>query len=184
MKPRSDSKLKTLPEERQEQIIAWSMERKTETCPGGLQHAREQLAADGIKVSLSTLSEFVSWWRLQRRFAAASARAKQIEEMLREQDPSMSPEKVREMGQKIFTLEAVESGDAETFIGLETLALKQRSAETRYQIDSEKLRQSERRIVLLEENAAKAKAALEGLKSKGGLTAETLKTIEEAAGLL
>jgi hypothetical protein len=43
---------------------------------------------------------------------------------------------------------------------------------------------SERRVSLLEENAAKAKAALEGIKSKGGLTPETLKQIEEAAGLL
>lgn len=34
------------------------------------------------------------------------------------------------------------------------------------------------------ERAAAAKAALQGLKSKGGLTAETLKRIEEAAGLL
>lgn len=34
------------------------------------------------------------------------------------------------------------------------------------------------------EKAAAAKAALEGLKSKGGLTADTLKRIEEAAGLL
>lgn len=35
-----------------------------------------------------------------------------------------------------------------------------------------------------EEKAAAAKAALEGVKSKGGLTADTLKRIEEAAGLL
>lgn len=34
------------------------------------------------------------------------------------------------------------------------------------------------------EKAAAAKAALEGLKSKGGLTPDTLKRIEEAAGLL
>ena len=41
-----------------------------------------------------------------------------------------------------------------------------------------------RRVKILEENAAKAKAALEGLKSKGGLTPETLARIEEAARLL
>lgn len=34
------------------------------------------------------------------------------------------------------------------------------------------------------DRAAAAKAALEGVKSKGGLTPETLKRIEEAAGLL
>lgn len=138
-KARSDSKLKVLPEERQEQIIAWAMEPKSETCPGGLEHARQQLVADGIKVSISTLSEFVSWWRLQRRFAAASERARQIEEMLRAQDPSMSPEKVRDMGQKIFTLEAVEAGDAKTFVALEALALDQRSAAFKGKLEAEKL---------------------------------------------
>ena len=128
MKIRSDSKLKNLSEERQEQIIAWSKRPKTEDHPGGLAWAREQLATDGIKVSTGTLSEFVSWYSLQQRFSKASARAKQIEELLLERDPNMSPEKVREMGQAIFTLEAVDAGDAATFVSLESLKLAQESA--------------------------------------------------------
>ena len=128
MKPRSDSKLKTLPEDRQEQIVAWARTPKTEDHSGGLAYAREQLAADGLKVSISTLSEFVSWYSLQQRFSKASARAKQIEELLLEKDPNMSPEKVREMGQAIFNLEAVDAGDAATFVSLEGLRLAQDSA--------------------------------------------------------
>jgi len=42
----------------------------------------------------------------------------------------------------------------------------------------------ERRIALLESAAASAKSKLESIKKKGGLTADTLKQIEEAAGLL
>jgi hypothetical protein len=62
----------------------------------------------------------------------------------------------------------------------EALRLRQRQIELKEQ----DLKLAERRVLLLEDNAAKAKAALEGIKSKGGLTAETLKQIEEAAKLL
>lgn len=59
-----------------------------------------------------------------------------------------------------------------------------RLRERRLDQQEEDLKQRDRRIRLLEENAAKAKATLEAVKSKGGLTAETLRRIEEAAGLL
>lgn len=184
MKPRSDSKLKTLPEERQEQIIAWARTQKTEEHPGGLAYAREQLAADGLKVSMSTLSEFVSWYGLQQRFAKAASRANQVADLLQQRNPDMEPEHVRKLAQSIFTLEALDSGDADTFVSLEHLKLAQDSARTKADLENRKLALATRRVVLLEDNAAKAKAALEGLKTKGGLTAETLKTIEEAAKLL
>jgi len=135
MKARSDSKLKTLPEERQEQIIAWAKTPKSEDCVGGLAYALEQLAADGLKVSISTLSEFVSWYQLQQRFAAASSRAQQIEELLRKKRPDMQPEQIREMGQALFTLEAVDAGDTEAFVNLEHLKLKQESAKFKGSLD-------------------------------------------------
>ena len=62
--------------------------------------------------------------------------------------------------------------------------LDERQMRLKELVEPAKLDNASRRVALLEENAAKAKAALEGLKSKGGLTAETLKTIEEAAKLL
>ena len=149
MKPRSDSKLKTLPEDRQSQIFAWAKTPKTEDHPGGLAWAQDQLAADGLKVSISTLSEFVSWYSLQQRFSKASARAKQIEELLLEKDPSMAPEKVREMGQAIFTLEAVDAGDAATFVNLESLKLAQDSARTKADLEKQKISISRQRLQLL-----------------------------------
>jgi hypothetical protein len=42
----------------------------------------------------------------------------------------------------------------------------------------------ERRIALLESAASEAKKRLEGIKSKGGISKETLQQIEEAAKLL
>ena len=43
---------------------------------------------------------------------------------------------------------------------------------------------AERRVKLLEDRAAEAKAKLTAVATKGGLTPETLKQIEEAASLL
>lgn len=168
MKPRSDSKLKNLPPERQEQIMAWARAPKTEDSPGGLQHAREQLAADGIKVSLRALSEFCSWYSLQERFTAASERAKQFEELLATRDPSLSPEAIRELGQALFTMEAVQAGDAATFVSLESLALAQRSATTRATLEREKLALAERRVRVAERKLDD----LKGILTDGALTPE------------
>lgn len=140
MKPRSDSKLKNLAEETQEAIIAWARTPKSEDCVGGLAYAREQLAADGIKVSMRALSEFCAWWDLRERFSSASARAKQVEELLLSKDPSLSPERIREIGQSLFTMEAVEARDAKGFVDLESLRLAQKSAEFKGHIETEKLK--------------------------------------------
>lgn len=138
MKPRSDSKLKNLPEETQEAIITWAHTAKTEEHPGGLQYAREQLAADGIKVSLRAVSEFVSWWELEERFSSASERAQQFEQRLLE-NPDFSPERARAAGQALFTMEAMQGGDVKSFVSLESLRLDQESAQFKGRIESEKL---------------------------------------------
>jgi hypothetical protein len=62
----------------------------------------------------------------------------------------------------------------------EKLKLKERALNQKDQ----DLALAERRVEMLEANATQAKAALEGIKSKGGLTPETLRQIEEAAKLL
>jgi hypothetical protein len=67
---------------------------------------------------------------------------------------------------------------------LEADSERLRQGREKLALENRKVELAERRVVLLEDNAAKAKAALEGLKTKGGLTAETLATIEQAAGLL
>jgi len=182
-KPRSDSKLKNLPEERREQIIAWLNTTKTEEHPGGLAYAREQLAADGIKVSNSTLSEFWAYWDLQQDFSDADLAATFAEEQMRAFDPA-NAQKAEDFGNFVFTSKAVRQKDPQTFVALQRLKLDKDSARTRASQEDRKIQLAARRVQLLEDKAAKAKAALEGLKTKGGLTAETLRTIEEAAKLL
>lgn len=145
MKPRSDSKLKNLPEETQEAIMAWASTPKSEGCAGGLAHAREQLAAEGVRVSLRALSEFVAWWRLEQRFCSASERAQQFERRLLE-NADFSPERARAAGQALFTMEAMEGGNVESFVALEQLRLAQDSAAFKGRLEAEKLKLARERF--------------------------------------
>lgn len=99
-KPRSDALLKNLPRERQEQIAEWCRkpnDRDAENEPipesGGLAFARAQLAADGLKVSLNLLSEFLSWWQLEQDLEASFEREAQV--LAKTGDPK----KAREAGE-------------------------------------------------------------------------------------
>jgi hypothetical protein len=141
-KPRSDSKLKNLPEERQEQIIAWLNTQKTEEHPGGLAYAREQLAADGIKVSNSTLSAFWAYWDLRQDFSDADLAATFAEEQMRAFDPA-NAQKAEELGQFVFTSLAVRKKDPQTFVALQRLKLDKESAEFKGKIDLGKLQLSQ-----------------------------------------
>lgn len=64
------------------------------------------------------------------------------------------------------------------------LRLKERAQKLKESTEPQKLKLAERKVSLLENAAAQAKEKLHGIVSKGGLSAETLKQIEEAAGLL
>lgn len=168
MKPRSDSKLKGLPPARQEQIVEWATTPKSETCVGGLAFAREQLAKDGLKVSVRALSEFLSWWRLRERYSSAEERAQQLQELLQGKSEALSPEQIRKLGHALFTMEAVEAGDAKTFVGLEQLRLDQVNSETKASIEERKLQLAERRVKVAERKLE----SLKGILTDGTLSAE------------
>lgn len=77
-KPRADAPLKNLPADRQEQVIEWCGTPKSADCTGGYTFAREQLAADGVRVSLRALSEFWSWWHLEKDLALSQEVESQV----------------------------------------------------------------------------------------------------------
>lgn len=136
-KIRSDAYLANLPEERQEQIAQWCekpADRDEETNKaiprtGGIYHAREQLAADGIKVSEKSLSEWYSDWRDARRLSNASRKAQNFEEWLKDRNPTLTAEQVRAGGQIMFMSEAIEQQDAKTFFLISRLQLAQQQLE-------------------------------------------------------
>ena len=130
----------------------------------------------GFTCSVSSLSEFYKWLRLKKRMESAAERSSQARLALAS-DPTMTPEMLARVGQMVFTAETIEDGNVKAYVELVKLQLQARSLE----INAAKLK-------LLVDAAAEAKAKLTALassaKSQGGLTPETLKQIEEAAGLL
>lgn len=161
-----------------EYFAFWLSERPT------FKERLEWLVENGVKASTGAIhnlhrSPEASEWRFAE---AAKAR-----EAMRQSLPADISEQIREsLMQQRFNAVMGELSHKELMDHMaaeqtaEALKLKQRALDQK----DEDLRQRDRRITLLEDNAAKAKAALEGIKSKGGLTQETLKQIEEAARLL
>lgn len=153
-KAKSNSMLRSLSEERQAQVAEWcakpneiDSEGKMIPRTGGLVYAQDQLAADGLKVSLDTLSRFYRSWLDEQTFSRASSRASEVEEMLRNQFPDATPEKIAAAGQLVFTMEASNAGDAKTFIALEQLRLSQSIAQSEGSIAKAKLEIAERKLV-------------------------------------
>lgn len=189
-KTRADSLLRNLPEERQEQIIEWCNTPKSETCPGGYQHAREQLAADGVKVSISALSGFYSWYCLRRSYQLAEEHAETQEALMLNFDPE-DVERARKFGKFCFIQKALQVGDAKTFARVEQLiqddhkgALELRKQQFKEKIEPAKLELAERKVELLERKLKAVDDAMEKAAERGGLTAEALEEIRRAAALL
>lgn len=175
-KPRSDSKLKNLPEERQQQIVEWASTPKSETCVGGLKYAQQQLAADGIKVSLAALSGFLSWWELQQQFSAADIAAKFVEEQMASFDPS-NVERAAAAGQFVFTNLSLRHSDPKTFVALQRLDLDKRTAATKAKLEERKLALAERRVKVAERKLDQ----LKGILTDGDLTLEEREARMKAA---
>ena len=173
---RSDAKLKNLPAQALEDL--WRFRNPEED---GEKLTLEAILVEiplrfGFTCSLSSLSEFYKWLRLKRRMDSAAKRASQARlELAR--DPKATPEDLDRIGQMVFTAETIEDGNVKGYVELAKLRLQARSLD----INARKLR-------LLEAAAKEAKLKLDAVtsaaKSKGGISAETLAQIEEAAGLL
>ena len=140
-KVRSDALLKNLPAERQEQIIEWcdkpNDREDGEPRPGtgGFPFAREQLAADGVRVSLRALSDFWSWWHLQRDMDAVF----DIQEMVatRTGDPALA----RSTAETVFLNLSVAKQDAKVFAAATKAADSRRALDMdreKFQFDAAK----------------------------------------------
>lgn len=129
-KARSDSKLKNLPAERQEQILELFSGRS-------LQEVRDELRNDGLHTSVTALSEFYSWFQLQQQFKEDESTAEDLLEQLKREVPEITDEQLDLIGQRTFSLLAIRRQDPETF-------LKVRSARFKGEIEKAKLDLRER----------------------------------------
>lgn len=133
--PRSDSKLKTLPEEEQEKIWQW-FQRDGEREPMRLEDAQSEIPLRyGFTVSLGSLSEWRAWYALRRRMDAARSRAEQARVEWLLDNPDATPEALERVAQSVFTAEALEAGDIKNFVALAQLRIRARALD----LDAEKL---------------------------------------------
>lgn len=144
-KPRADSILKTLPAERQADIAAYAVDHS-------LAATRDWLRADGVKCSSTSLSDWLSWYRLQAVFTRAQSSAEEFKGWLGKGFPELSEADLDQRAALMFQFEAVKQGDPETYLAFAT-------ARTKAKQKDRELALSERRVSLLEQKAAQADAA-------------------------
>lgn len=199
---RSDSlfaRLKTT--EAREQVFAWM----AEDCLGPEQTAKRIASEFGVATSAAAVCELQKrcglGWRLQRATQLAKQAAADLPADLEESTrlrmrqlladskfENLSRQEVLAFASFDLQEEKFRADVARTQAELKQkdVALKQRDVALKQKDRS--LQQSDRRVKLLESNAAAAKKLLVGItKGKGksrGLTAKSLKEIEEAAKLL
>jgi len=136
-KPRSDSRLKNLPDDRQLEIIKHLRDHKGEETVAWLR-------ADGLETSEASLSEFRSWWVLQQQFNSVAEDTQTVVDLLKEERPELSEEAIQEYANKVFSLKALKTEDADTYINL-------MSARNKGLIESEKLKLKKREAERKEE---------------------------------
>ena len=174
-KTRSDSKLKTLPEDVQEELWLLMYPDDVDTEPCSQAESRAHLAAEyDVGSSASSFSEWHAWYSLKRRMLSATERAEQARFELAK-DSDLSPDDIQKVAQAVFSAEALSQGDVKAYVQLAKIQLKLKQLE-----------HDARRIALLESKAkqldeAKEKAA--ELKA-GGLSEETLELLEKQLKLL
>jgi len=146
-KPKSNAVLKTLPRERQEQIAEWCAqpnERDADGKPipqsGGLAFAHARLAADGVKVSLSVVGEFWSWWRLEQDLEMSFAREEQV--LAKTGDRR----KAREAGESLLMRLGIARQDPELLTAAAKVADSRRSLDLQEETGKTKAQQKNRQI--------------------------------------
>jgi len=118
-KPRPDSVLKTLPEDRQFDIIQ-EMKKKGMT----YHKVAAWLRADGIETSPAALSRFWDWWHLRQQLRSNETTVEQLMAELAKENPSWSPERIQEIGQSFFTAMALQAQDPKQWFFIQKLALQ------------------------------------------------------------
>lgn len=135
-----------------------------------------------VKTSLGALSEF---WRtdcVRIKFLSARRAADDAKEYMKDSGEEFAAKAIDNLSQKVFELSLAPGVDADEVATL----VRAITAHRRVENQSTALTLANRRVTLLESNAVQAKAKLaEALgDGKGGMSAEALKRIEEAANLL
>ena len=153
-KPRSDSKLKTLPEDRQFEIAEFALNHS-------LSQTVDWLKASGLDTNSASLSQFLAWYRVRQQTAKNESTVLQLLAEAAERNPDLTPERIYELGQMFFSGLALTQQDARAW------CLTQRTG------------LSKARVELAIQKYRDQKAATEVPEDRGGLTPETIDKIEK-----
>ena len=140
-KPRSDSRLKNLPAEKQQSIIEALK-------AGTVAEVRDQLRRDGIRTTASSLSEFWHWWHLREQHRQNERDVQQMVDLLRQEQPDLSEERLFDYGQQLFSLLSIKSQDPKVWQKVQKLNL-----------DRQRMSLDRDRFELLKHKAEQAEAA-------------------------
>jgi hypothetical protein len=160
-KPRSDAKLKTLPEDRQAEIALYALDHT-------LVETRDWLQANGIDVSHTVVSRFLTWHHLKQQMAKNELVVSELLKTLAEQNPNLTAERLAELGQIFFASLALEKQDPKAWYLAQQISLRKAHLQLACQKFSEELQARKESI----------QRELDAAKSSGGLSAETIAKIE------
>lgn len=178
-KPRSDSKLDALDLDQQRQLCEWLL------TPGLSYERVKKLVFDEFNVSTTAGSlsvfyqSYVSAYLIQRRAQSVGV-AKEVGAEIRKTPGQFSEATIDALEQKAFELANNPMVDPKAIASVFVLLLKARDQELKKSDIEIKLR----RLEILERSATQAKEKLTEIASKGGLSSEALKQIEQAAKIL
>jgi len=142
-KPRTDSKLKTLPPQAQAQLFEML---RAMPYRKAVELVHEHF---GVATSIGALSEFFSWYPLSRQLEQSAEFAEKIEEALKTNPAlQLDASKISAVAQVAFEAHALETQNSDLYIELAKLRIKREEGE-----------REERRIKILEAKAAKADEA-------------------------
>jgi len=164
-KPRADAKLKTLPDDRQDDIAEYARDHT-------LADTVLWLGSSGIQVSSSTLSAFLSWYQVRAQLTQNNSAVHEVLTQIAKQDPEMTVERITELGQKFFIGLAIEKRDPRAWFLVQQIACRQ----AELQLELQRYRD------LIQTRKEAIQRTLDAAKS-GGLTPETIEKIEHELNL-
>jgi hypothetical protein len=165
-KSRPDSKLKPLPEERQDEIAQFALEHS-------LDQTVHWLAESGLETSRPALSRFLSWYRLRQQMDRSEASIRELLSDLAQEDPTLTPERLHQLGNTFFAGLALEQQDPAAWYMAQKISLRR----AQLQLESQKHLDS------LKAKKEAIERELETAKELGGLTPGTVQKIEKELNL-
>ena len=147
-RPRSDSALMSLPDDRQAELFDFCDGLRTQ----GLRTIREKLETEkDVNVSLSTLSNWLNWYSMRSRFSMVAETSDFIARIMKETPGlNIEDEKVMKAANAYFTAKSLKESDCDTYVKM--MGVRRGTAEIRIK---------ERRLTLEEQKARQAEAAKE-----------------------